>query len=247
MINTYIQTSFHPRTKQTSIKISNPNGRRKVELLFRKKERNGNYDATIEEALLEDFHRRSPRKRFIRFDRGAHAPACIHAYTKEPEPGITIGDKLAQVKHCIRDVTYGIRSVGGGGAGFTTYKFTRLLASWNATRAPKGGERALFGGDHERGIYRFDGQSVNYVDRSVSGNKIFPKARSHCTGGVTTAYLHRPYLTPPVSRAFQTRACALLTTDRRNIRVLNTVHRKIYYFSPSYRQFYYFVFAEFKN
>lgn len=199
------------------------------------------------EALLEDFHRRSPRKRFIRFDRGAHAPACIHAYTKEPEPGITIGDKLAQVKHCIRDVTYGIRSVGGGGAGFTTYKFTRLLASWNATRAPKGGERALFGGDHERGIYRFDGQSVNYVDRSVSGNKIFPKARSHCTGGVTTAYLHRPYLTPPVSRAFQTRACALLTTDRRNIRVLNTVHRKIYYFSPSYRQFYYFVFAEFKN
>lgn len=68
-------------------------------------------------------------KTFIRFD-GAHAPACIHVY-REPEPGITIGDKLAQVKHCIRDVTYGIRSVGGGAD--STYKFTRLLASWNAT------------------------------------------------------------------------------------------------------------------
>lgn len=86
-------------------------------------------------------------------------------------------------------MTYGIRS-GREGA-YSTYKFTRLLASWNATGSHGTGPvNASERGDalHAAGlarsraqeIYRFDGQSVNYVDSSVSRNKIFPKASSHC-------------------------------------------------------------------
>lgn len=70
-------------------------------------------------------------------------------------------------------------------------------------RAPKKGEmRSVRRSKQE--IYRFDGQSVNYVDSSVSGNKIFPKASSHCSGAVT-AYLHRPYLTPRFAGILNTR------------------------------------------
>lgn len=98
--------------------------------------------------------------------------------------------------------------------------------------------RCALGRDHERGIYRFDGQSVNYVDSSVSGNKIFPKASSHCTHGVT-AYLHRPYLTPRFAGILNARMrpSALINDRPTNKRVLNT-EIKIERLSLWYRQFY---------